>query len=100
MKKLTALLFAAVMMFSVTFIGDALSSNGSNSANAQTVTVKKRRNVGVARRVYRGGKHVGYRIYRGGRWVTVKTYKGAKVGARMTKNATKKTFRVVKRKVY
>ena len=91
MKKLTALLFAVVMMFSIVFIGDALSSNGTNSVNAQTVVVKKRRH-GVARRVYRGGKHVGYRVYRGGRWVTIKTIHGTKTGYRMTKNASKKTY--------
>jgi hypothetical protein len=99
MKKLTALLFAVVMMFAIVFIGDALSSNGSNSVNAQTV-VAKRRHVGVTRRVYRGGKHVGYRVYRGGRWVTVKTIHGTETGLRMTKNATKKTFHKVKRAVY
>src|SRR6476660_9559068 len=98
MKKLTVLLFAAVMMFSITFIGDALSSSGSSSVNAQTVVVKKRHH-GVVRRVYRGGKHVGYKAYRGGRWVTIKTYHGAKTGARMTKNANKKTVHVIHKSV-
>ena len=98
MKKLTALVFAAIMMFAIVFIGDALSSNGTNSVNAQTVVVKKTHH-GVVRRVYRGGKHVGYKVYRGGRWVTYKTYKGAKAGARMTKNATKKTVHVIHKSV-
>ncbi|MEP6944463.1 MAG: hypothetical protein ABJA02_00990 [Acidobacteriota bacterium] len=99
MKKLSVLFFAAVMMFSIAFVGDALSSNGSMSANAQTVTIKRHRRHGVVRRVYRGGKHVGYRIYRGGRWVTVKTYHGGKVVVRKTKNASKKIFHKIHRSV-
>ena len=86
------------MMFSITFIGDATASGGSNSVNAQTVTVKKTHH-GVIRRVYRGGKHVGYKAYRGGRWVTYKTYDAAKTGARMTKNASKKTYHTVHKAV-
>ena len=87
------------MMFSIAFVGDALSSNGSMSANAQTVTVRRHRRPGVARRVYRGGKHVGYRVYRGGRWVTVKTIHGTKTGYRMTKNASKKTYHKIHRAI-
>jgi len=111
MKKLTVLFFAIAMMFSLTFAGDFLSSNGTLSVNAQTVSGKRANKPGAVRRIYRGGKWVGVKVWRGGKWVAGKSWKGGKyvarktvrgtkVGYRMTKNAGKKTFRVVKRAVY
>lgn len=107
MKKVTTLFFAAAMMFSVVFIGDALSSNGNLSVNAQQVRVK-RKNRGLARRTYSGGKYVyrkaangtryvyrkgkqgtvyvGKQSYRGGKWTYSKGKKGTKAVIRKTKN--------------
>lgn len=107
MKKLTTLFFAAAMMFSVVFIGDAISSNGNFSVNAQQVRVK-RKNRGLASRTYRGGKYVyrksaqgtryvyrkgkqgtiyvGKQSYRGGKWTYGKGKKGTKAIIRKTKN--------------
>lgn len=99
MKKIAVLFFAVAMMLSIVFIGDALSSNGSMSVNAQTVSAKKKRKAGAVRRVYRGGKYVGYKVYRGGRWVFIKTSRGGKKGYRMTKNASKKVYHKVHRAV-
>lgn len=96
MKKIGVIFFAVAMMLSIVFVGDALSSNGSLSVKAQTVTVKKKRKAGAVRRVYRGGKYVGYKVYRGGRWVFVKTSRGAKKGYRMSKNGSKKGYRMTK----
>ena len=86
-------------MFSIVFVGDAISSNGSLSVNAQTVSVRRHRRPGVHRRIYRGGKYVGYKVYRGGRWVTIKTIHGTKTGYRMTKNASKKVYHKVHRAI-
>lgn len=107
MKKVTTLFFAAAMMFSLVFIGDAISSNGNLSVNAQQVRVK-RKNRGLASRTYRGGKYVyrksaqgtryvyrkgkqgtvyvGKQSWRGGKWTYNKGKKGTKAVIRKTKN--------------
>lgn len=107
MKKVTTLFFAAAMMFSIVFIGEAISSNGNLSVNAQQVRVK-RKNRGLASRTYRGGKYVyrksaqgtryvyrksvkgtkyvGKQSYRGGKWTYNKGKKGTKAAIRKTKN--------------
>ena len=87
MKKLPILLFAVVMMLSITFVGDAISSSGSSAANAQTVVVKKTRH-GVVSRSYRGGKRVTRRVYSGGKYVVVKTVKGTRYVSHKTPAAT------------
>ena len=43
MNKILGLFFASVMTLGMVFIGDAVSSNGSLSASAQTVTVTRKR---------------------------------------------------------
>lgn len=108
MKKLTTLFFAAAMMFSIVFIGEAISSNGNLSVNAQQVSVKRKRR-GVASRTYRGGKYVyrksasgvryvyrktakgtvyvGKQTYRGGKWTYNKGKSGTKYVIRKTKKA-------------
>lgn len=107
MKKLTTLFFAVAMMLSIVFIGDAISSNGNLSVNAQQVRVK-RRSRGLASRTYRGGKYVyhksangaryvyrkgrkgtiyvGKQSYRGGKWTYNKGKSGTKYIIRKTKN--------------
>ncbi len=108
MKKLTTLFFAAAMMFSVVFIGEAISSNGNLSVNAQQVRVK-RKSRGLASKTYRGGKYVyrksangvryvyrktakgtvyvGKQTYRGGKWTYGKGKSGTKYVIRKTKKA-------------
>lgn len=88
MRKITTLFFAAVMMLSVVFIGDAISSNNPSSVQAQTVRVKRKR-VGVTRKIYRGGKYVGTKVWDGTKWVGIKTWKGTKYVGRKTYQGTK-----------
>jgi hypothetical protein len=80
MKKLMNLVFAAAMMFSVVFIGEAISSNAPFSVNAQQTVTVKRRKKGVVRRGYAGGK-----------WVVRKTWNGTKYVSRRVWVATKWT---------
>lgn len=89
MKKILNLTFAAAMLMSVAFIGDALSTgNNPYSVKAQTVTVKKRR-PGVVRSVYRGGKYAGKQVWNGTKWVSSKTWQGTKYAGRKTVQGTK-----------
>jgi hypothetical protein len=99
MKKLTVLFFAASMMLSIVFIGDALSSNGNLSVGAQTVTVRKKRRRSIAHRTYRGGKWVAHKTYRGGRMVVRKTTRGSKRVYRVTRHGGVRVYRKVKRAV-
>ncbi|CAN5769251.1 hypothetical protein BH20ACI4_BH20ACI4_32980 [soil metagenome] len=91
MKKLTTLFFAAAMMFSVVFIGEAISSNGSLSVNAQQVSVKRKRR-GVASRTYRGGKYVYRKSAKGVRYVYRKTAKGTVYVGKQTYRGGKWTY--------
>ena len=79
MKKILSIFFAAVMILSVVFIGDALSSNNSMSAQAQTkrrqVTVRRKKR-GIASRTYRGGKYIYRKAKNGTVYVYRKTAKG------------------------
>lgn len=81
MKKLTTLFFAFAMIISATFLSGTISSvtggGDSFSAEAQT-SVRRKRKVGVTRRIYRGGKYVGQQIWNGSKWVAYKTYRGGK----------------------
>ncbi len=118
MKKLTTLFFAAAMMFSIVFIGDALSSNGNLTVNAQQVRVK-RKSRGLASKTYRGGKYVyrksasgvryvyrkgrkgtiyvGKQTYRGGKWTYGKGEQGAKYTYNKGKSGTKYVVRKTKK---
>ena len=81
MKKLTTLFFAFAMIVSATFISGTISSvtGGGDSFSAQAQTsVKRKRKVGVTRRIYRGGKYAGTQIWNGTRWVAYKTWQGGK----------------------
>lgn len=97
MKKLLSLTFALAMIMSIAFISNAVSS-GSNpySAQAQTVTAKKRR-PGVVRSVYRGGKYVGKQVWNGTKWVSSKTWKGTKYVGKKTVQGTKYAAHKTKR---
>ncbi|HEY8562876.1 MAG TPA: hypothetical protein VIL74_21035 [Pyrinomonadaceae bacterium] len=91
MKKLINLMFAAAMMFSVVFIGDAINSNGNLSVNAQQVTVTRKRRPGIARSTYRGGKWVVKKTWNGTKYVSKKVW----VGTKWTGKKTYKTGRKV-----
>jgi hypothetical protein len=105
-KSLVSFCFAVAMIFSLAFIGEAVSSNNPYSVKAQTATVKKKR-VGAIRSAYRGGKYVGKQVWTGTKWVGTKTYQGSRIVARTSvkgaKYAGRKTVKGAKwigRKVY
>lgn len=96
MKKLTTLVFAFAMMLSIVFVGGAISSDSSFSAQGQTVSAR-RNNKGIARRTYAGGKYVVRKVYVGGKYVTRKVWVGSKwtgkkvwKGGRMVTSRSKK----------
>ncbi|HRH42074.1 MAG TPA: hypothetical protein PKY82_10545 [Pyrinomonadaceae bacterium] len=100
MKKLfLSLFFAATMIISMAFVGQIGSTQNPFSAQAQTVTVKKKK-VGAIRKIYRGGKYVGKKVWTGTKWVGVKTYQGSKYIGKKTWKGTKYVGRKIKRAVY
>ncbi|HVE57895.1 MAG TPA: hypothetical protein VNB22_13770 [Pyrinomonadaceae bacterium] len=99
MKKVINLVFAAAMMFSVVFIGDAISSNAPFSVNAQQVTVKKRRK-GVIRKTYAGGKWVVRKTWNGTKYVSRKVWVGTKWTAKKTWKGGRKVVSRTKKIVY
>lgn len=100
MKKILGLVFAFSMILSVVFIGDLVSSNNPYSVQAQTVTVKRKKRVGVGRRVWRGGKWVYAKSAKGTKYVIHKTKRGTKWTYHKTKRGTKKIFHKVKKAAY
>ena len=99
MKKLTSLVFAIAMLFSIAFVSETISSSThtGNSFAAQAQTVKKKRKVGAVRRIYRGGKWVGTKVWNGSRWVARKTWHGTKwVGKKSWKTGRKVVSRTKK----
>lgn len=112
MKKLGYLFFAAVMMFSVVFVSDAISSNSPFSAQAQEGQVRvKRRSKGIIRRTasgvkyvgrktYQGAKYVGKKTYQGGKYVGKKTVQGTRYAAHKTKRGAKATVSRAKKIIY
>ncbi len=99
MKKVLNLVFAVAMMFSVVFIGDAISSNAPFSVNAQQVTVKKRRK-GVIRKTYAGGKWVVRKTWNGTKWVSKKVWVGTKWTAKKTWKGGRKVVSRTKKIIY
>lgn len=115
MKKYTGLFFAVVMMFSIVFISEGISSNSPFSAQAQ-VTAKKK-NGGLVGKigsggkyvyrkakqggyyVYRGGKYVGKASVRGGKYVATKSVKGTKYVGKKTVGGTKSVYSKTKKVV-
>lgn len=95
MKKLMNLFLAMVMVVSITFIGQAVSSNGNLTANAQTVRVKQQKR-GIIRKSYAGGKYVIRRTWTGTKWVSRKVW----VGTKWTGKKTMRIFRRTKKAVY
>ncbi len=100
MKKLVSLLFAVAMMLSIVFIGDAISSNGDLSVNAQTTVVRKKRKKGIIRRTYRGGKYVVRKTWNGTRWVYRKVWVATKWTGKKTWKTGRKVVSRTKKIVY
>ena len=93
------LFLATVMMFSITFIGNAISSKGNLSIQAQTVRVNKHR-VGIIRSSYRGGKYVVRKTWTGTKWVSRKVWVGTKWTGKKTWRISKKVANRTKKIVY
>ncbi len=91
MKKITTLFFAVVMMLSIVFIGETISSNGNLSVKAQQVSVKRKRR-GIASKTYRGGKYVYRKSANGVRYVYRKTAKGTVYVGKQTYRGGKWTY--------
>ena len=98
-KTFLSLIFALSMIVGLVFVGEIGSTQNPFSAQAQTVTVKKKR-VGAIRKIYRGGKYVGKKVWTGTRWVGIKTWQGTKYVGKKTWKGTKYVGRKVKRAVY
>lgn len=100
MKKLTLAFFAFALIFTATFISGTVSSvtNTGDSFEAQAqATVRRKRKVGVTRRVYRGGKYVGTKVWTGSKWVARKSWQGGKwVGKKTYKTGRKVVSRTKK----
>lgn len=106
MKKLASGFFAIVMLLSMAFFSEAVSTNNPLSVKAQQVSVK-RKSRNLASKTYRGGKYVyrksaagvrfvyrktakgtvyvGKQVYKGGKWTFSKTKKGTKAVINRTK---------------
>lgn len=100
MKKLINLVFAVAMMLSVVFIGDAISSNGNLSVNAQQQVTVKRRKKGVIRKGYAGGKWVVRKSWNGTKWVSRKVWVGTKWTGKKTWKTGRKVVSRTKKIVY
>lgn len=107
MKKLFTGIFALAMVLSLVFIGE-LTSSGKNalSAQAQTVTVKRKRRGGVvggtryvAHKTKRGAKYVAHKTKRGAIYVGRKTAQGTRYVAHKTKRGTKKAYHITKKAI-
>ena len=99
MKKVISLFFAIAMMFSIVFIGEAISSNGNLSVNAQTV-VRTKKKKGIIRRSYRGGKWVVRKTWNGTRWVYRKVWVATKWTGKKTWKTGRKVVSRTKKIVY
>lgn len=94
MKKLFTGIFALAMVLSLVFIGEMTSSgNNALSAQAQTVTVRRKRRGGVVG----GTRYVAHKTKRGAKYVYRKSKSGVKYVGRKTEQGTRYTFHKTKR---
>jgi hypothetical protein len=100
MKKIINLVFAVAMMLSVVFIGDAISSNGNLSIQAQQKVTVKRRKKGVIRKTYAGGKWVTRKTWNGTKYVSRKVWQGTKWTGKKTWKTGRKVVSRTKKIVY
>ena len=98
MKKLTSLLFAIAMGFTIIFSGSTVVVAETSAFAPQETMVRKTKNASkktyhkghyvtkrvwvngkyVTKRVWVSGKHVGRKVVKGTRWTTHKTKRGIK----------------------
>jgi len=102
MKKVSTLLFAVMMMLSVVFIDNTVTPSGSSlSAMGQSGQVTtRRRNKGVIRRGYAGGKWVARRTWDGTKWVSKKVWVGSKYVGKKSWRTGRKVVSRTKKVVY
>ena len=100
MKKFMNLVFAVAMMFSVVFIGEAISSNAPFSVKAQQTVTVKRRKKGIARRSYAGGKWVVKKTWNGTKYVSRKVWVASKWTGKKTYKTGRKVVSRTKKIVY
>ena len=98
MRKITSLIFALTMVLSIAFVGELTSSQNPFSAQAQ-VTVKKK-NVGIARKTWRGGKWVVRKTWNGTKYVSKKVWVGTKWTGKKTWKTGRKVVSRTKKVVY
>jgi hypothetical protein len=91
MKKITTFVFAAVMLLSTVFAGEAISSSGSLEAEGLQVGVR-RKSRSVASKTYRGGRYVYRKGANGVRYVYRKTSRGTVYVGKQTYRGGKWTF--------
>ncbi|MFL6467557.1 MAG: hypothetical protein ACJ72Z_06335 [Pyrinomonadaceae bacterium] len=99
LNKFKSFFFAVLLIPGLIFVGEGISSNnGSMTAGAQTVTVRRTsRNIGHA--AYRGGRWVVRKTWNGTKWVYRKTWYPTKRFGKATWRGTKKVGRTVKRAI-
>jgi lipopolysaccharide export system protein LptA len=100
MRKIQSFIFAVIMVLSLTFIGNVVSSNAGTSVKAQTVSVKRKRKPGIIRGTARGAKYIGKKTYQGTKYVGKKTYQGAKFVGKKTVKGTRATVSRAKKIIY
>ena len=98
-KTIVGIFFGLLMILSVAFVSDSSVSGNPFAAQAQTVSTR-RRNRGIIRSGYAGGKYVTRKVYRGGRYVTVKTWQGTKWVGKKTYKTGRKVVSRTKKVVY
>lgn len=98
-KKLGAMLFAVSMLLSIPFVAASLSSDVA-SVSAQTVTVKRKRRGGIARRTWRGGRWVVRRTWDGTKWVTRRVWVATKWTGRKSWKTGRKVVSRSKKIIY
>jgi len=98
-KKIVNLFLVLVMMISIVFISNSVSTNNPFSVQAQQVTVKKRRK-GLVRRGYSGGKWVVRKTWDGTKWVSKKVWVGTKWTGKKTWKTGRKVVSRSKKVVY
>jgi hypothetical protein len=101
MLKIRTLFFAIVMLLSVAFVGEIISSSDTSmSANAQQTSVRRKRKAGIARRTYRGGKYVVRRTWDGTKWVSKRVWVATKWTGKKTYKTGRKVVSRTKKIVY
>ncbi len=103
MKKTIGIFFAFTMILSLAFIGDALSSGGPLSVQAQMqtrtgrVVVRRKRTGGLVGATVGGARYVAHKTKTTGKYVARKTVRGTMYAGKKTVQGTRYTARKTKR---